>query len=112
MASKWIQAAVKQAVGGESRLTGNEPFLFKDRPALADFMTETEHEDGSQREPSVLMVCISTDGIRVGLKDDDAGGWLWRVEDTLVKALNAIEKALQSGNVKWSKPGGQRGKRK
>jgi hypothetical protein len=112
MASKWIQAAVREAEGAVPELSAADPALFKDRPALAEFMTVTQHDNGTEREPSVLMVVISADGVRVGLKDDAAGGWLWRVEDTFQRALGAIEKALQAGNVKWSRPKENKGKRR
>jgi hypothetical protein len=111
VASKWITAAVVKRGRAKVLACSTDVDLFKDRPALRDFMTELESEEGKARETSVLMVAISDSGVRVGLKDDDAGGWLWREEVTFQKALNAIEKALQSGNVVWSVPGGRGGRK-
>jgi hypothetical protein len=64
-------------------------------------MTSLEAGDGGVREASVLMVCPADEGWKVGLKDDDAGGWLWRVGDTVGKALDAIETALEAGTAKF-----------
>src|ERR1700722_1981019 len=112
MASKWIAAAVTAASKVTTVRAVDEPVLFAKRPALRDFMCELEAEKGKPREPSVLMVCVSADGMRVGLKDDQAGGWLWREASTLEGCLDAIEKALQSGNVQWAVPGGRNGRKR
>jgi hypothetical protein len=112
MASKWIAAAVAAAQKHTTVRAVDEPVLFKGRPALKDFMVELEGEKGKPREPSVLMVAVSADGMRVGLKDEAAGGWLWREATTLEGCLDAIEKALQAGNVQWAVPGGRGGRRK
>lgn len=105
MASKYL----KQAIGKRENKTrlqkAGDPFLVKERPALAEFLLELESEPGKPREPSVLMIAMSEDGVRVGLKDEDAGGWLWREGITVADALDTLEKALQAGNCKWS--GGQ-----
>jgi hypothetical protein len=92
--SKWI----KKAVGAKSKSKPGalpaEPLLCDGRPALTEFLTETAAEGGGVREPSVLMICLTDEGVRCGLKDEDAGGWCWRVGRTLSSALDAVEKAL------------------
>lgn len=105
VASKWIAQAIRHAEGATAVAASVDPFLSKDRPAITEFLTELESSPGVPRETSILMVTVSDDGIRVGLKDTDAGGWLWREAKTVAKALDEIEKALQSGNPKWSIPG-------
>jgi hypothetical protein len=112
MASKWISAAVKVAEKRTELCSGNEDVLFKSRPALRDFMTCLEGQKDVPREPSVLMIACSEMGLRVGLKDDTAGGWLWREGITLAEALDAVEKALQSGSPVFSVQGGRRGRRR
>lgn len=112
MASQWIAKAVSKQAPGKQCNKGEDPTLFRDRPAIQEFMTLIVDDEGVAREPSVLMVCATATGVRIGLKDDDAGGWVWREADTFVKALNAIEAALQSGDVKWAIPGGRNGKKK
>lgn len=111
MASKWIARAIKGATKQTRLTTLSDPYLFAKRPALADFMCEAEGAEGEMRELSVLMICASTDGCRVGLKDNDAGGWLWREATTVAEALDAIEKALQGGDVRWAVPGGKKGRK-
>ena len=112
MASKWISAAIKVAEKRVEISTSDEPTLWKNRPALRDFMTCLEGAKDVAREPSVIMIAVSEMGIRAGLKDDTAGGWLWREGLTLEDALNAIEKALQSGSPSFTSQGGRRGRRR
>lgn len=101
MASKYLAAAVAKKEVREAITDYLDPMIFKDRPAIQEFMTLVRKDDGTVRETAVLMVCMSTDGIRVGLKDDDAGGWCWRTAETLAKALTAIEKAIQAGEARF-----------
>lgn len=112
MASQWIARAVAKKEPSARGLNTSDKALYGDRPALAEFMTLIVDDEGHAREPSVLMICATATGVRVGLKDDEAGGWLWREADTFQKALNAIESALQSGNVAWAVPGGRNGRKR
>jgi len=109
--AKWIAAAVVKASKKTRLLAGIDPFIAKGRPAIEEFMLELESSPGEPREPSILMITVSENGLRVGLKDEGAGGWLWREADSLAEALDAIEKALQSGKVRWSTPQKGRGKK-
>lgn len=113
MASKWIQAAVKAAGKVKAAKIKTDVLLHEKRPALADFMTELEGPDGGEREPSCLMIAMTEDGVRAGLKDDDMGGWLWRSGDSVEECLDAIEKALQGPSPKFGgRPQrGQKGKK-
>ena len=111
MASKWIAKAVTKRTKRTTVSDRPHEELFGKRPALRDFMVELEAGEGDSREPSVLMVVITEDGVRVGLKDDGAGGWLWRVADSFAEGLDAIEKALQSGTAKWSNSQARRGRK-
>lgn len=108
VATKYIKAAVAAAKGKGLALEADDKVLFDKRPALTEFMSSLEGAGGEVREPSVLMVCLHADGVRVGLKDDDAGGWLWRVGDSFSQALDAIEKALVDGTAKFG--GARKGK--
>lgn len=112
VASKWIKAAVAKRAKAKPGSLQMDPTLGKDRPALTDFMTDLEGPDGGVREPSALMVAITADGVRAGLKDEDCGGWCWREGHTLQDALDAIEKALQAGEGAFRGPRQQKGKKK
>lgn len=94
MASKYLKAALATRASSSGAMQVDDPVLFKDRPALQEFMTLTVDDAGAPREPSCLMIAVRVDGIAVGLKSEEAGGWCWRTGDTLQKALNALEKAL------------------
>jgi len=96
-AMKFIKTAVAAAEKGpEGDMLGDEA-LHKGRPALREFMTCIGNKKDGLREASPLMVACVEDGVRVGLKDDDAGGWCWRWGKSWEEALDALEKALQSG---------------
>lgn len=112
MASKWIQAAVAAASGTSMLAEELDPVLGKDRPALTDFMLETDAGDGRTREVSPLMVVMCEGGLKVGLKDAESGKWLWKTAKTLKAALDAIEKDLQSGKPAWSGGAASRGQGK
>lgn len=96
--SKWIRAAVEKSSKKKPGQLMVDPVLHSGREALRDFMTEVDAGQGRVREPSVLMIACDEGRIRVGLKDDDAGGWCWREGITLEEALDALEKALQTGD--------------
>lgn len=107
MASKWIKAAVAKRRTAKPTALPADATLCDGRPALTDFMTDLEGPNGGVREPSAVMVCITPDGVRAGLKDDDAGGWCWREGKSLIEALDAIEKALQAGEGAFRQARGQ-----
>lgn len=104
---QWIQKAVGRRAEAPKAYPAYDEWLYKGRPAIQEFMTELQAGKGEAREPSVLMICPAAAGIRVGLKDEGAGGWLWREAKTVAEALDSIEAALQSGNVVWAVPGGK-----
>jgi len=110
MASRYISKAVAQAKPGAQSLPTTDMTLFKDRPALAEYMGLMVDDEGVGREPSPLMIVVRPDGIRAGIKDCESGGWLWREAETLTKVLNALETVLASGQVVFSIPGGKAGK--
>lgn len=97
--NKYIQAVKAKAKKGSKGSVTGDPFLCQGRPALTAFLTETGADEKDVRELSALMVAHEADGVRVGLKDDDCGGWLWRGGKDLAAALDAIEKALTDGTA-------------
>jgi hypothetical protein len=111
MVSKYIQA-VRAAAGkvqkGERSL---DPVIGDKRPALTAFMTDSDAGGGKVRELSALMMAVGDDGLRVGLKDDDMGGWCWRSGATLADALDALETALASGEARFGGAKGRGGKK-
>lgn len=110
--SKWIKQAVAKRCKAKPGALPVPSLLSSGRPALTDFMGEVEGPDGGVREPSVLMIGCTATGVRVGLKDEDCGGWCWREGVTVEEALDAIEKALQAGEGAFRGPKPQRkGKR-
>jgi len=112
MASQWISKAITQQKQGKQSLPATDKAIYQDRPAITEFMTLLVDDEGIARSPSVLMIIPTATGLKVGLKDDNADGWLWREAETIQKGLNAIEAALQSGDVRWAPAGGKQGKKR
>lgn len=112
MASQWISRAISKQQPVQQMLKGEDNTLYKDRPALCEYMTLVVDDEGNARDPSVLMVCATATGFKVGLKDAQTGGWLWREGDTFLKCLNSIEAILQTGDVHWAVPGGKGNKKR
>ncbi len=111
MALKWIKAALAKRKTAKATALPADDLICKGRPALTEFMTETEGPSGGYREPSAIMFSFSERGVRVGLKDDDMGGWCWREGSTFQEGLDAVEKALQAGEGAFRAPRAQ-GKKK
>lgn len=112
--SKYLAAARAKSAHGRAQLDCADPFLFKDRPALQELMTLLVDDAGECREASVLMLCPRADGFSVGIKCEEAGGWFWKNGQTVSKALDLIEKAIQGSEAVFSsseKRAASRGKR-
>jgi hypothetical protein len=97
--NKYIQAVKARSKKGRKGEVSGDPYLCEGRPALTAFLCETGESEKDVRDLSALMIVHGDDGVRVGLRDDDCGGWLWRSGKTLADGLNAIEKALQDGTA-------------
>jgi hypothetical protein len=108
MGSRFLAAAKAKAATGSERLACADPYLFKDRPAIEEFLTLLADDGGEVREASVLMVCPRADGFAVGIKDDSAGGWAWKTAATVGKALDMLDKALQAGDLRFSTSAGSK----
>jgi hypothetical protein len=112
VANKYI-AAAKAKQPGATKAIPVDAEIGADRPALTEYLTSTEGATkGATRDRSVLMLCWEEGGVRVGLKDDDAGGWCWRQGATLQEALDSLEAALAGPELVFRPAGGRRaGKR-
>jgi hypothetical protein len=77
-------------------------------PALLEFLTEREDENGKPRVTSTLLVAAEdgvwkaclTDRAQVGGKFDYK---LWKTGMTLADALQALDRDLQEGTAEWRK---------
>lgn len=112
LANKWITEARKRLLGSRRPEVKVDPVISDGRPALTAFLTEVEAGEGLTRERSVLMLAWDEAGMRVGLKDEAMGGWLWRQCQTLQEGLQALEEALAGGTARWGGSGGHGGRRR
>lgn len=111
--SKYLKAAaVAVKAKGSKSLTCNDPVVFANRPAVREFMTLVEDDDGKERDTSIIMICPDEANFRVGLNSGEQGVWCWRVGSTVAEALDAIEKALQGGQGAFKEAGGRKGRKK
>jgi len=70
-------------------------------PAIWEYMTLEEHEDGAARERSLLMILVE-DGIVKGcVQDRDQGQSLWASGTGVPGVLEALDRHLQEGTGEW-----------
>jgi len=53
------------------------------------------------REPATLIVCAEEGQVKMCLSDRETNRVLWRSGDTVLEALEAMEKALEHGAKDW-----------
>lgn len=106
--AQFVKSAKSQKTVAENLPVPDDKVLFNNRPALEEYMSLCVVEGGELREPSVIMVGLGDDGVRVGIKDDGQGGWCWRQGATFGKALDALEKALATGEATFRSAGGRK----
>jgi len=109
--NKYLRAVREKAKAVRKGSVSAADLLGDKRPALTAFMTELDAGEGQERELSALMVIPGPDGFKVGLKDEDAGGWLWRSGNTVTEALDAMEEALADGTARFTTSQRQGGKK-
>lgn len=97
-----ISAALGSAPSAATGVKASDPAMEKRMPTLHAFMTETK-EDGKDRSPSSLVVFTEDGQWKACLTEKDANLKLWRSADTFEKVLQALEKALSSGQADWRK---------
>lgn len=100
--NKYLRAVREKASTGRKGTVSVADLLGDKRPAIAAFMTDLDAGEGQERELSALMVIPGPDGFRVGLKDEESGGWLWRAGTTVTEALDAMEEALVDGTGRFT----------
>jgi hypothetical protein len=103
---EWEMGLISSALGTAAKdaagQAAQDAAFEKQCPVLFAFMTVLE-EEGAAREPSSLVI-FTEDGAWKGcLSEKNAGVQLWRTADSFQKLLQALEKALASGQADWRK---------
>lgn len=89
-----LPASIVDNDGGDSVLVG-------EFPAILEYLTSAEWEDGQCRETSTLLI-FQEDGFwKVCLNDRSLLRSLWASGSSLPGAIRALEMALQTGSCEW-----------
>jgi hypothetical protein len=103
---------------GQRDSHGGEPFkgrwaagdieLASRCPALVEYLTEREDEEGRARTTSTLLVAAEDGVWKVCLTDraSPTGNWdykAWKSGDTIMEALMALDRDLQENTLEWRK---------
>lgn len=97
--------------------TGEKPFdpkmceVFEHYPKIAEFLTDTQYDDGTERKLSSLKITAQDGNMRVALDDHDLKQSIYTVGDDLLTCLQLMEGALQSDSVRWYAWGKHRNKK-
>jgi len=69
-------------------------------PAIWEYLTCCLVNDKG-REPATLIVCCEEGQVKLCLSDRETNQVLWRSSETVIEALDALEKALVGGAKDW-----------
>lgn len=94
------------AVGGGS---GPDDSKFADKfPALWEYLTLRQHDDGAPRETSTMLVFVEGGQWKCCVNDRDAGMSAFVSASTFEGLMKAVEEALKQGKADWRVPRSQR----
>lgn len=77
-------------------------------PALAEYMTLTEYDDGAKRLTSTLLFFVEDGLLKACINDRDLRRTAFFSGSTFREVLQALEDALCSDTVEWRLPKGKR----
>lgn len=70
-------------------------------PSLWAFLTDSEWEDGTERETGTLLVCVSEGRAKGWLNDRSEGRSCWVSSSTITGVLEAADAVLRTGEGDW-----------
>lgn len=82
----------------------------KKYPMILQYLTDDKYDDGAARDVSALSISIRDGDIALALNDKDLKCSMYTQADSLTKALQLMEGALQSGKAEWRPWGGKKKK--
>lgn len=105
--------ALSKGAGGSS--SGEPPEELQLWPGLSEMLTVTKYDDGSDREPSVLILMVEGCLWKCCLTDKSNARNLWKSAASIQELLESIEETLQTGQESdWrrAQPKPQAGKKR
>lgn len=86
---------------GES-LRGSPGGEFGQRwPAVWEYISADQWEDGVLRQTSTLQIFVDRGSVKVAMKDREAGKICFCAGRDVQEALDALESALRGGTAEW-----------
>lgn len=107
--AKWVKSHVEKAKRVQEVASKIGQAWIEKHPALWEYLTLDTHENGQEREKSMLCIFIDDGFVKVALQDRDEGLTLWMSGNSLPEAVDALEAKLQAGDGEW-RPSGSKGK--
>jgi len=105
-----MERPTKRAGNGQPAASVPDLSWKHKHPRLAEHLTETKWSDGAVRQTSTLTVFIEGELWKVALNDREGSCSLYKSGDSLVHALESLEKALSSPEPEWRAWTGKRKK--
>jgi len=81
-------------------------------PALLEFLTLRQWEDGTPRETGTLTLFQGPDGLQAALNDKDGGLVAFVTDRSFTGLLGCLERGLGDGSLQWRQSRGQRNPKK
>jgi hypothetical protein len=112
---KFVRRAVERVATARQQASTEGKLWESVHPAIQEYLTEANHDDGSPRETSMLCIFVEDGFVKLSLQDREEGRSMWVSAPSLPEALNALERNLQDGVGEWrlsSRGASQKGKKR
>lgn len=101
LVAKWVRKAVERQRSAAEAKSVEGAEWEASHPALWEYMSLEEGEEGKERITSMLCVFSEKGVVKVCLQDRQEALSLWASGQSLVEALDALEAVLQAGTGDW-----------
>lgn len=103
VALKYIRKAADVKKGKAIDFGKKDPEFAKSYPALTEYLTANEHDDGKARQTATLFIFVEAGDWKVCLTDRELGETCWVTASSLKTLLESLEERVQQGEGVWSK---------
>lgn len=98
---KYTSKAGPKGAVGESSLQWQDAGWERDHPAIKEFMSEAEGEDGRPRQTTTVLLLCDAGCLKAWVNDRQNRRTLWVTAACVVDLFAAVETALADGDGEW-----------
>lgn len=98
---RYVRKPDPSPVPGASLRPAESDALGSLRPAIWEYLTCEQWEDGTPRQTATVTVFWEDSRVKLCLNDRFAGRSLWVSGESLIAALDALEGQLEAGTGDW-----------